>query len=49
MNFSGRGVGLTPYPIYCRGPTKSTAIPVFTLRAFVAYKKCENYLYESCF
>ena len=39
----GRGVGLTPYPhLVCRGPRRSRAIPVLTLRAFLAYKKCEN-------
>jgi len=26
----------------CRGPRKSRAIPLLTLRAFVAYKKGEN-------
>ena len=30
------GRGLTPHPIYCRGPRKSRAIPV---QAFVACKK----------
>jgi len=25
-----------------KGPRKSRAIPLLTLRAFVAYKKCEN-------
>jgi len=37
------GVGLTPYPhLECRGPRKSRAIPLLTLRAFVAYEKGEN-------
>ena len=40
----GRGVGLTPTPILCLGPRKSRAIPLLTLRAFVAYKKDETYL-----
>ena len=41
----GQGVELTPHPhLECRGPRKSTAIPLFTLRAFVAYKKGETYL-----
>ena len=39
----GRGVGLTPHPIQCRGPRKSRAIPLLTLRAFVAHKKGETY------
>ena len=39
----GRGVGLTPHPhLECRGPRKSSAIPLLNLRAFVAYKKGEN-------
>ena len=37
-----RSVGLTLYPIWCRGPRKSTAIPLLTLRAFVTYKNGEN-------
>jgi len=38
-------VGLTPHPhLECRGPRKSRAILLLTLRAFVAYKKGENYL-----
>ena len=42
-----RGLGLTPHPyLEYRGPRKSTAIPLLTLRAFVAYKKGENYLFE---
>jgi len=36
----GRSVGLIPHPhLECRGPRKSRAIPLLTLRAFVAYKK----------
>ena len=40
----GLRVGLTPHPIQCRGPRKSSTIPVLTLRVFVAYKKGETYL-----
>jgi len=36
------GWGWPPTPIQCRGPRKSIAIPLLTLRAFVAYKKGEN-------
>jgi len=44
----GRGVGLTPHPhLECRVPRKSSAIPLLTLRAFVAYKKGENLPYIS--
>ena len=36
-------MGLTPHPhLEWRGPRKSIAIPLLTLRAFVAYKKSEN-------
>ena len=39
----GRGEGLTPHPhLECRGPRKSIAIPLLTLRACVAYKKDEH-------
>ena len=39
----GRSVGLIPHPhIECRGPRKSRAIPLLTIRAFVAYKKYKN-------
>jgi hypothetical protein len=39
----GRGVGLTPPPhLVPKGPRKSRAIPLLTLRACVAYKKGEN-------
>jgi len=39
----GRGVELTPHPhLECRGPIKSRAISLLTLRAFVAYKMGEN-------
>jgi len=34
--------GLPPPHLECRGPRKSRAIPLLTLRALVAYKKCEN-------
>ena len=37
------GVGLTTHPhLECRGPRKSKAIPLLTLRVCVAYKKGEN-------
>ena len=32
------GRGADPQPIQCRGPRRSTAIPLLTLRAFVDYK-----------
>ena len=35
-------MGLTPTPTSCRGPRKSRAIPLLTLRAFVVYNKGEN-------
>jgi hypothetical protein len=36
----GQGVGLIPHPhLVCRGPRKSRAIPLLTLRAFVVCKK----------
>ena len=39
----GRDAGLTPHPhLECRCPRKSRAIPLLTLRAFVACKKGEN-------
>jgi len=39
----GRGVGLTPHPyLLPKVLKKSRAIPLLTLRAFVAYKKGEN-------
>ena len=40
----GRGVGLTPPPTHlvCRGPRQSRAIPLLTLRAFVANKNGKN-------
>ena len=39
----GRGVGLTPHPhLVPKVIEKSTAIPLLTLRAFVAYEKGEN-------
>ena len=35
-------MGLTPHPHpECRGPTKSRAVPLLTLTAFVAYEKGE--------
>ena len=33
-----REFGVEPKPIYCRGPRKSRAIPLLTLRAFMTYK-----------
>jgi hypothetical protein len=42
---SGRGVTLTPHPLLVQRSKKSTAIPLLSLRAFVAYKKGETYLY----
>jgi hypothetical protein len=41
---SGRGVTLTPQPLLVPTSKKSRAIPLFSLRAFVAYKKGETYL-----
>ena len=39
----GRGVGLTPHPyLVPKALEKSTAIPLLTLRACLAYKKGEN-------
>jgi len=39
----GRGVGLTHQPhLECRGPRKSRAVTLLTLRDFVDYKKGEN-------
>ena len=39
----GPGRAADPHPhLECRGPRKSRAIPLVTLRVFVAYKKCEN-------
>ena len=36
-------MGLNPHPdLVCRGPRKSRAIPLPTLRTFVAYRKGEN-------
>ena len=40
---SGRGVGLTPHlHLVPKVVEKSRAIPVLTLRAYMAYKKGEN-------
>jgi hypothetical protein len=41
---SGRGVTLTPHPLLVPRPKNSRAIPLLSLRAFVAYKKGETYL-----
>ena len=38
----GRGADPPPNPIYCRGPRKSRAIPLLTLRTSVACKKGEE-------
>ena len=46
----GRGVGWPSYPhLECRGPRKSRAIPLLTLRSFVTYKKRENKQIEKVF
>ena len=38
-------MGLTPRPhLECRGPRKSRAIPLLTLRACVAYKRVKTYI-----
>jgi hypothetical protein len=42
---SGRGVTLTPHPLLMpRSKRESRAIPLFSIRAFVAFKKGETYL-----
>jgi hypothetical protein len=42
---SGRGVTLTPYPLLVpRSKNQSRAIPLLSLRAFVACEKFETYL-----
>jgi hypothetical protein len=42
---SGRGVTLTPHPLIVpRSKNKSIAIPLLSLRAFVACEKGETYL-----
>jgi hypothetical protein len=44
---SGQGVTLTPHILLVTRPKKqSRAIPLFSLRAFVACKKGETYLHE---
>jgi hypothetical protein len=40
---SGRGVLLSPHPLLVPR-SKNTAVPLLSLRAFVAYKKGETYL-----
>jgi hypothetical protein len=41
---SGRGVKLTPHPLLVpRSKKQGRAIPLISLRAFVAYKKGETY------
>jgi hypothetical protein len=43
---SGRGITLTPYTLLVpRSKSQSIAIPLLFLRAFVACKKSETYLY----
>jgi len=38
-----QGMGLVPHPhLVYRGPRKSRAMPLLTLRAFVAYKRAKN-------
>jgi hypothetical protein len=44
---SGRGVTLTPYPLIVpRSKKLGGDITLLSLRAFMAYKKGETYLYE---
>jgi hypothetical protein len=44
---SGRGVTLTPHPLLVpRSKRQSRAIPLLSVRAFVACKKGETYLKE---
>jgi hypothetical protein len=44
----GRGVTLTPHPFYCRGQKYSTATPLLSLRAFVAYERVKPaYLFRT--
>jgi hypothetical protein len=40
---SGRGMTLTPHPFLVPRSKNSIAIPLLSLRAFVAYKKGETY------
>jgi hypothetical protein len=40
----GQGVLLTTHPLLVARSWKSRAIPLLSLRAFVAYKKGETYL-----
>jgi hypothetical protein len=43
---SGRDVALTPHPFLVPwSKEQSRAIPLLSLRAFVACKKCETYIY----
>jgi hypothetical protein len=41
---SGRGLTLTPHPLLMPRSKESRAIPVLSLRVFMAYKKSETYL-----
>jgi hypothetical protein len=41
---SGRGLMLTPHPLLVPRSKSSRAVPLLSLRAFVAYKKSETYL-----
>jgi hypothetical protein len=43
----GRGVRLTTHPLLVLRSWKSRAIPLLSLRAFVAYEKGETYLPET--
>jgi hypothetical protein len=40
---NGRGVTLTPHPLLVPRSKKSRAIPLLSLRAFVAFEKGETY------
>jgi hypothetical protein len=44
---SGRGVTLTPHPLLVPRSKNSRAIPLLSLRAFVAYEKGETYLHAA--
>ena len=43
---SGRGMKLTPHPFLVPRSKNSTALPLLSLKAFVAYKKGETYLHR---
>jgi hypothetical protein len=46
---SGRGVTLTPHPLLVPRSKNSRAIPLLSLRVFVAYEKGENCVDKSTF